>query len=71
MLTAMKTFASCFIKNMPTEKYRTSTQEDEYEYLHEKDDEIKGDNIKDENEGIIEYGNDLTNCNIIHDRDST
>ena len=35
-----------------------------------KDDELKGDNTKSENEGIIQYGNDFKNCKTFHDRDS-
>ena len=53
------------------EKYRTSTKKDEYEYLYKKDDELKSDNITDEKEAEIEYGNDFINCNTLHDRDST
>ena len=43
----------------------------EYRYLYKKDDEVKGTNITDVNEGIIEYGDDFINCKIIHDKDST
>ena len=31
--------------------------------------ELKGDNITDENEGIVDYGFDFINYKIIHDRD--
>ena len=34
----------------------------------EKDDELKGDNIRDEKEGIVEYGNDFENFKKFHDR---
>ena len=44
-------------------------KKNEYQYLYKKDDELKGDNITDENEGFIEYGNDFINCKLIHDRD--
>ena len=37
-------------------------KKNQYQYLYKKDDEIKGDNIRDENEGIIEYGNDTIKC---------
>ena len=33
----------------------------EYQYLYKKDDELKGD----DDEGIVEYGNDFLNCKII------
>ena len=32
------------------------------------DDELKGDNISIENEGVVEYGNDFMNCEIIHSK---
>ena len=47
-------------------EYETSTQKKEYEYLYKKDDELK-----DKNEGTVEYGNDFINFKIIQDRDST
>ena len=34
-----------------------------------KDDEIEGDNITNEKEGIIEYGDDFKNCKLNHDSD--
>ena len=39
-------------------------QKNEKQYLIKKDDELKGDN-----EGIIQYGNDFINCKVVHDRD--
>ena len=30
------------------------------------DDELKGDKITVENEGVVVYGNDFINCKIIH-----
>ena len=32
------------------------------------DDELKGDNITVENEGVVEYGVDFFNCKIIHSK---
>ena len=46
-------------------KYENSTMKNEYKYLYKKDDELKGNNITVENEGIVEYGNDFLNCKII------
>ena len=40
----------------------------EYLYLHKKDEELKGDNITVENEGIVENGNDFLNCKVIHSK---
>ena len=40
----------------------------EYQYLYKKDEELKGDNNTDENDGIVEYGNDFINCNIVHSK---
>ena len=57
-------------KYIPFQEYESSTEMVEYEYFYKKDDELKGDNITDESEGINEYGNDFMNCKIIHDRDS-
>ena len=42
--------------------------EEEYQYLYKKDDELKGVKITDENEGIVEYGNDFIHCKIIHSK---
>ena len=41
---------------------------DEYQSLYKKDSELKGDNITQENEGVVEYGNDFINCKIIHSK---
>ena len=46
-------------KYIPLQEYESSTMNDEYLYLYKKDEEIKGDNITDESEGIVEYGNDF------------
>ena len=44
-------------KYITIQEYESSTEKDEYQYLSKKDGELKGDNITDENEGIVEYGN--------------
>ena len=46
-------------------EYENSIQKDEYEYLYANNDEFKGDNMTDENEGNVEFGNDFINCKII------
>ena len=48
-------------KYILNQEFESSTENDEYQYLYEKTDELKGDNITDEKEGIVEYGNDFTN----------
>ena len=53
---------------IPIKEYENSTVKNEYKYLYKKDDELKGDNITVENEGIVEYGNDFLNCKIIHSK---
>ena len=55
-------------KQIPLQEYENSTAKNEYQYLYKKDEELKGDNITVENEGIVEYGNDFTNCKIIHSK---
>ena len=50
-------------KNIPLQEYENSTVKNEYDYLYKKDDDITV-----ENEGIIEYGNDFLNCEIIHSK---
>ena len=52
-------------KHISIQEHETSTEENEYEYLYEKDDEMKGHYITDENEGFVEYGNDFINCKIV------
>ena len=37
--------------------------EDEYQYLYKKDSELKGDDY-----GEVEYGNDFLNCEIINSK---
>ena len=59
-------------KYLPIQEYKTSTEKkNDYRFLYKKDDELEGDNITDENEGIIAYGIDFINCIVIHDRAST
>ena len=41
-------------KYIPIQEYENSTMKNEYQYLYKKDGEIKGDNITDEDEGIVE-----------------
>ena len=55
-------------KYIPIQEYQNSIMKNEYKYLYKKDDELKGDNITDKNDGIIEYGNDFINCKIIHSK---
>ena len=55
-------------KYIPLQEYENSTVKNEYQYLYEKDEELKGDNVTVENDGIVEYGNDFLNCKIIHSK---
>ena len=55
-------------KYIPLQEYENSTVKNEYQFLYRKDEELKGDNITVENEGIVEYGNDFINCKIIHSK---
>ena len=48
-------------KYFPLHEYENSTVKNEYQYLYKKDEELKGNN-----EGFVEYGNDFLNCKIIH-----
>ena len=50
------------------QEYENSTEKNEYQYLYKKNDEVKGDIFTDENEGIVEYGNDFISCEIIHSK---
>ena len=56
-------------KYIPLQEYENSTMKNEYQYLYKKDEELRGDNISVENEGIVEYGNDFLNCEIVHCND--
>ena len=55
-------------KYFPLQEYENSTMKNEYQYLYKKDEELKSDNITVENEGIVEYGHDFINCEIIHSK---
>ena len=55
-------------KYIPLQEYENSTVKNEYQYLYKKDGELKSDNITVENEGIVEYGIDFINCEIIHSK---
>ena len=55
-------------KYIPIQGYENSTVKNEYHYLYKKGEELKGDNITVENEGVVEYGNDFLNCKIIHSK---
>ena len=48
-------------KYIPFQEYETSRQKDEYEFLYEKDGELKGN----ENESKIGYGIGFIKCNLI------
>ena len=61
----------CFMlhqKYIPLQEYENSTMKNDYLYLYKKDEELKGDNITVENEGIVEYGIDFLNCKTIHSK---
>ena len=55
-------------KYIPLQECENSTLKNEYQYLYKKDEELKGDIITVENEGIVEYGNDFLNCRITHSK---
>ena len=65
------TFFMFHQKDIPIEEFENSTRRDEYEHLYSEDGQLKGSNITIENEVIVDYGNDFSNCKIIHDRHST
>ena len=48
---------------IPLQEYENSTVKNEYQYLYKKDEQLKGDN-----EGFLEYGNDFLNCKFIHSK---
>ena len=52
-------------KYIPIQEYKNSTMKNEYQYLYKKDEELKGENITVENDGIVEYGNNFINCKIV------
>ena len=51
-------------KRLPFEKYKSSTEKNEYQYLNKTNNEIKGNG----NKTVIEYGNDFIKCKIISDK---
>ena len=55
-------------KYVPIQEYEKSPIKNEYQYLYKKDDELKGDKITVENEGVVDYGNDFINCKIVHSK---
>ena len=55
-------------KYIPIQEYENSTMKNEYQYLLKKDEELKGDNITVENESVVDYGIDFTNCKIVHSK---
>ena len=55
-------------KYIPIQEYHFSTVKNEYQYLYKKAEELKGDNITVENEGIVEYGNGFLNCKYVHSK---
>ena len=55
-------------KYIPIQEYETSTVKNEYQYLYQKDEKLKGDNITVENDGIVDHGNDFINCKYIHSK---
>ena len=55
-------------KYIPLQEYETSTLKNECQYLHKKDEELKGHNITVENEGVAEYGSDFIKGKIIHSK---
>ena len=64
-----KTFTLCFIKNTFLFKnIKIQQKRVSINICIKKDDEIKGDNITEENEGIVEYGNDFKNCKVNHSK---
>ena len=54
-------------KYIPLQEYENSTMKNEYQYLYKKE-ELRGDNISVENEGIVEYGNVFYKCKIVHSK---
>ena len=46
-------------KYVPFQEYENSTEKNEYGYLYIKDSELKGYNNIEDDEGIVEYGNDF------------
>ena len=55
-------------KYIPLQKYEKSRVKNEYQYLYKEDDELKGDNVTEENEGVVEYGKAFINCEVSHSK---
>ena len=55
-------------KYIPIQEYENSTTKNGYHYLYKKDEELNGDNITVENEGVVEYGTDFINCKNVHSK---
>ena len=53
-------------KFISIQEFENSTVKNEYHYLYKKDDELKSENISEENEGIVEYGKNFINCKNVH-----
>ena len=53
-------------KFVPIQEFEKSTGKNEYHHLYGKVVELKGDDITNENERFIEYGNDFLNCKLLH-----
>ena len=53
-------------KYITIEEFENSKMFDEYQYLYKKDSELKGYNDKEDDENIVEYGNDFLNCKSIY-----
>ena len=64
-LSNEKIYYMLYQKYITIEEHENSKMADEYQYLNKKDEELKGDKITFENDGIVEYGNDFLICKII------
>ena len=53
-------------KFIPIQEYEKSTEKSEYDRLYKMDGDMKGDNITDGSEGIVENGNDFFYCKNNH-----
>ena len=53
-------------KYIPIQEYEISTLKNDYENLYKEDYKLKCDNIIDEKEGNVDYGNDFLVCEIVH-----
>ena len=73
LLTARKTFTLGFIQK----KYSYSRLQNfgrkktSMRFCIKKDDDLKGDNITIETEGIVEFGNNFLKCEVVYDRAPT